>query len=45
MVFLLAPVIREIARIETPSTIIWRIWARLADGSLFMCVTLGRNDL
>ena len=36
MVFLLAPVRRLIARSDTPSTIIPRISARLAEGSLFM---------
>ena len=34
LVFLLAPVMRTIARIETPSTIIPRIWARLSVGEL-----------
>jgi hypothetical protein len=37
-VFLLALVIREIARMETPSTIIPSIWARFAAVSRFMPV-------
>jgi hypothetical protein len=32
----IAPVIREIARMETPSTILVMIWARLAAGSFFI---------
>ena len=36
IVFLLAPVMREMARIETPSTIMPRIWARASRESLFI---------
>ena len=36
MVFLLAPVRREIERIDIPSTIMPRIWARFSRESLFM---------